>query len=105
MAKKKGLLSRVRLVYRHSPLLLKCAVLVTIVLSTAALTILRVGISQYQDQTDLFRAQAAQLQQENSCLEESIQQLGTVEGVKRIAKEELGLVDPGTVFYNITNQD
>ena len=105
MAKKKSLLSRIRLVYRHSPLLLKCAVLVTIVLSTAALTILRVGINQYQDQTAWSRAQAAQLEQENQQLEENIQQLGTVESVKRIAQEELGLVDPGTVFYNITNQE
>jgi cell division protein FtsB len=38
-------------------------------------------------------------------LEENIQQLGTVESVKRIAQEELGLVDPDTVFYNITNQE
>lgn len=105
MAKKKSLLSRVRLVYRHSPLLLKCAVLVTIVLSTAALTILRVGIGQYQDQTMWARAQAAQIEQENRELEENLQQLGTVESVKRIAQEELGLVDPDTVFYSITNQD
>lgn len=105
MAKKKGLLSRIRLVYRHSPLLLKCAVLVTIILSTAALTILRVGIDQYQEQTALARAQAAQLEQENRQLEENIQQLGTVESVRRIAKEELGLVDPDTVFYNVINQD
>lgn len=105
MAKKKSLLSRIRLVYRHSPLLLKCAVLVTIVLSTAALTILRSGITQYQEQTAYTRAQAAQLEQENRQLKENIGQLGTVESVKRIAKEELGLVDPGTVFYDITNQD
>lgn len=105
MAKKKSLLSRIRLVYRHSPLLLKCAVLVTIVLSTVALTTLRIGISQYQQQTAQARAQAAQLEQENRQLEENIQQLGTVESVRRIAREELGLVDPGTVFYNISNQD
>ena len=105
MAKKKSLLNRIRLVYRHSPLLLKCAVLVTIVLSVAALTILRTGISQYQSQTDLYRQQAAQLEQENKLLVEQTQQLGTVESAKRIAKEELGLVDPDTVFYDITNQN
>ena len=105
MAKKKSILSRIRLVYRHSPLLLKCAVLVTIILSTVALTVLRSGISQYQAKTDMIRQQAAQLEQENRKLEENIQHLDTVEGVKRIAKEELGLVDPDTVFYNVTNQN
>lgn len=105
MAKKKNLLSRIRLVHRHSPLLLKCAVLVTIVLSTVALTTLRVGINQYQNQTAQYRAEAAQMEQENRKLEENIRQLGTVDSVRRIAKEELGLVDPGTVFYTITNQD
>ena len=103
MAKAKSMLSRIRLVYRHSPLLLKCAVLVTIVLSTVALTTLRIGISQYQDQTALARAEAAQLEQENRQLEENIQQLGTVDSVRRIAQEELGLVDPNTRFYNITD--
>lgn len=105
MAKKKSLLSRIRLVYRHSPLLLKCAVLVTIILSTVALTTLRIGISQYQEQTTQARAQAARLEQENRQLAENIQQLGTVDSVRRIAQEELGLVDPNTRFYNITNQD
>ena len=105
MAKKKNLLSRIRLVYRHSPLLLKCAVLVTIVFSTVALTVLRMGISQYQVQTDLTRAQAAQLEQENGKLKNVINQLGTVEGVKHIAREELGLIDPGTVFYDISNHN
>lgn len=105
MAKKKSLLSRIRLVYRHSPLLLKCALLVTIVLSTVALTSLRISIGQYQEQTAMTRAQAAQLEQENRRLEKNIQQLGTVESVKQIAMEELGLVDPGTVFYHVTNQN
>lgn len=105
MAKKKSLFSRIRLVHRHSPLLLKCAVLVTIVLSTVALTTLRAGVCQYQEQTALARAEAAALERENRQLEENIQQLGTVDSVRRIAKEELGLVDPGTVFYHITNQN
>ena len=105
MTKLNHLLRRIRLVYRHSPLLLKCAILVTIVLSTVALTTLRVGINQYQAQAAFYRAEAAKIAQENRQLEENIRQLGTVDSVRRIAKEELGLVDPGTVFYHITNQD
>ncbi len=106
MAKKKNILSRIKLVYRHSPLLLKCAVLATIVLSTVALVALRLEISQYQQQTDLYRAQAAQLEQENRQLEEDIRQKDTVEGVKDIATKELGYVDEDTVFFEIVeNQD
>lgn len=105
MTRIKNPLRRIRLVRRHSPLLLKCAVLVTIILSTVALTTLRVGIRQHQAQTAQYRAEAAQLEQENRQLKENIRQLGTVDSVRRIAKEELGLVDPGTVFYHITNQN
>lgn len=101
MAKRKSILSRVKLVYRHSPLLLKCAVLATIVLSTAALTTLRLGIDQYQEQTAQVRAQAAQLEQENQKLDNQLQQKDTVEGVKSIATEQLGLVDPGCIMFQV----
>lgn len=101
MTKKKNLFSRVKLVYRHSPLLLKCAVLATIVLSTVALTTLRLNITQYQSQTQLLREQAAQVEQENRQLQEDLALLDTVEGVKRVATSQLGLVDPDTVFYSV----
>ncbi len=107
MAKKTGFFSRFRLVYRRSSPLLKCAVLATIVLSTVALIALRVGIMQYERETDALRQEAAQLERENSRLENEIAQLGTVQSVKRIAMEELGLVDPNDSFFDpvIENED
>lgn len=104
--KKKSFFSRFRIVYRHSPILLKCAVLMTIVLSVAALTVLRIGINQYQDRTDVLRVQAAHLEQENQKVDTMTQQRDTVEGIKTIAAEKLDMVDKGTEFYQVvTNQD
>ena len=92
-------LSRIRLVYRRSSALLKCVVLAAVVLSIAAIVALSAMTRQYQMQTEEYRGQAAQLEQENRKLEMYISQLGTVQGVKRIAREELDLVDPDDSFF------
>ncbi len=104
--KKKSFFNRFRIVYRHSPILLKCAVLVTIVLSIAALSVLRIGINQYQGRTDALRVQAAHWEQENQKVDAMTQQRDTVEGIKTIATEKLDMVEKGTEFYQVvTNQD
>ena len=99
MAMKKGPLARVRLVYCRSSILVKCVVLATIVLCTVTLLTLRASILNNQAQADALRDQAAVMEQENQKLEDKITALGTVQSIKQIAKEELGLVDPGAVFY------
>lgn len=103
MAKKRSF----QLVYRHSPLLLKCAVLATVVLSAAALTVLTAGINHYQAVTDAERNQAAQLEQEIKELEGLTKNKDTVQGIKDIASEELGYVESDTTYYEVvtTNQD
>lgn len=104
MAKKNS--CRFRLVYRRSPLLLKCVVLATIVFSIAALTVIRMDISQWQAQAEYNRVYAAQLEQENDQLEEKLRQKDTVDGIREIARDELGLEDPDAVFFKVvTNQD
>ena len=103
MFKKANLFSRIRLVYRRSSLLLKCVVLVTIVLSTVALVALRLSIMDAQKQAAQLRAQAAALEQENDLLEKHIAELGTVGSVKRIASQELGLVDPDSIIFTPSN--
>ena len=105
LAKKNSFFSRFRIVYRHSPLLLKCAVLVTIVVSIAALTVIRVNIDRVNAQKEACRIQAAQTERENQKLDRLIQEKDTVEGSKEIAREKLGLVDADTVYYHVTNQD
>lgn len=89
----------IRLVYRRSSTLLKCVVLATIVLSIAALTVLRISIQTTTDQQADLQQQAAQLELENRLLTQRIAELGTVESVKRIATLELGLVDPNSQFF------
>lgn len=90
---------RIRLVYRRSSPLLKCVVITAIVLSTAVLLTLRFTIQDFQARQQQLALQAAHLEQENRLLTQNIAELGTVESVKRIAREELGLVDPDTEFF------
>ncbi len=90
---------RIRLVYRRSSTLLKCVVLTAIVLSAAVLVTLRFIIQDFQAYQQQLAQQAAQLEQKNRLLTQNIAELGTVESVKRIAREELGLVDPDTEFF------
>lgn len=99
MANRKNPLGRIRLVYRRTSPLLKCVVLATIVLCTAALLILHSSIRQLRQDTDGLRAEAVALEQENRKLKKSIAELGTVQSIKRIAEEELGLVDPDAIFF------
>ncbi len=104
MAAKRTPFSRIRLVYRRSSTLLKCVVLTAIVLSTICLMVLRGVISDIQSQTDSLRTEAAALEQKNKRLEQYITGLGTVEGVKNIAFDRLGLVNPDTIIF-LPNQE
>ena len=105
MAHKKSIFSRIRIVYRHSPLLLKCVLLAAIIFSTVALIALRVGIMDFHAQTNDLRNQAAQMEQENQELSEDIQNKDSVEGIKDIAGKELGLVDPTTVIFDVVEDN
>ena len=100
---KKNPFGHIRLIYRRSSPLVKCVVLVTVLLSTAALLALRVSIQSQQGQQHQLQQQAAKLEQENRALTKSIAQLGTVESIKRIATLELGLVDPDSQFFTPGN--
>ena len=91
---------RIRLVYRRSSLFLKILVLVTVLASAAALLSLRSQLQNYQQQSQLLKNQAIALQQENAELTAKIAALGTKDSIRRIATEELGLVDPNAQFFN-----
>lgn len=99
----KNPLSHIRLIYRRSSTLVKCAVLSAIVLSTAALIILRISIQSAKGQQAELQQQAALLEQENRAITRQIAELGTVESIKRIATLELGLVDPNSQFFTPGN--
>ena len=73
--------------------------LALVLLLTAAalgtLSLVEYGMAR---QTEDLRAQAAQVEYENELLKRYTQELGSVKGVERIAREELGMVSPDTVL-------
>ncbi len=99
MAKRRNPLRRIRLVYQRSSTLVKCIVITTIVICSVCLLALRLELLQAKADYEANRHTAARLEQENKVLENYIDQLGTVEGIKHIARTELGLVPPDTIFF------
>ncbi len=99
MERLRRFLSRIRLVYRRSSTLLKCVVLAAIVLSTVTVITLSAARAEEKRKEAELRKEAAALQQENAELKDKISILGTVESVRQIAMEVLGLVDPDTVIF------
>ena len=105
MSNRKKPFSRIRLVYRRSSPLLKCVVLVAVILSTAALLTIHFFIGQNQQELEHLRNQAARLEQENQQLDQQTGEIGTVQSIKRIAQEELDLVDPESVIFHTVDNN
>lgn len=97
----KRFFSRYRFVYQPSPALLKCAILATLVVSIVSLSALGAITGGTQSQTDDLRHQAAALEQSNRELQEKNDRLGTVESVKEIAREELGMVEKNDTVIKV----
>ncbi len=91
--------ARVRLVYKRSKPLTKIVVLCAIVLSMVTLLSLRQQLLDTQTIMDSLKDKASQLEQEKGQLEDKIDDLGSVDSVEQIAKEELGLVDPDSIIF------
>jgi cell division protein FtsL len=94
----KNPLSAIKPVYRRSRPLTKIVVLAAVVLSILALMALRSAILTTREKTEDLRAQAIELEQENSRLEQYIEELGTIRGIIRIAQEKLGLIEPDSII-------
>lgn len=92
--------SGIQIKLARSSTLFKVLVLVVLVLSIACLMVLRAQLLEAKGEAEALRSQAAQLEQENSRLQTYVQQLGTVQGIIRIAQEELGLVQPDTIIFD-----
>ena len=98
MEERKLSIKNIQLVLRPNVPALKVLVILLVVFSMAAL--LALGWVQYRvgTQTEQLRWKAAALEQENAELEEKIANLGSPESVEEIAREELGLVRPDTIY-------
>ena len=85
---------------RSAPVKLKAVLIVLIVLSMAALVALRWVHNGIQPATQRKTAQAAAMEGENADLQEKIDNIGSVQSIRQIAQDELGLADPDTVLIH-----
>ena len=85
---------------RSAPVKLKAMLIVLIVRSTAALVALRWVHNGIQAETQRKTEQAAAMEGENADLQEKIDSIGSVQSIRQIAQDELGLADPDTVLIH-----
>ena len=79
---------------------IKIAVLVVIIVCTAALLTTYVVIKNLKETNQNLQQQALELENTNKDLEEHVHNSGTDEGVNGVAKDDLGYVDPDTIIYD-----
>ena len=96
-------LSRFRLVHKRGSPITKMVIIGAVVLSLVALLVLHSLTLQARQEAEQWRNTAQQLEQENQTLEQKIANLGSLEGIKDIAQELLGLVFPNTVIITPDN--
>lgn len=89
----------VRVVFRRSSTTLKIFLIAALLISTVTLLTLRGILLAERQKAEQLRQQAIALEQENEKLTRRSAMLGSVESVKELATELLGLVDPDTVIF------
>ncbi len=99
MANIRSFLSRFQLQYRRTSALNKVVIAAAVVLSSITLLSLRLVQWEAEEKAAVLRVQAAALEQRNSELRQDIDELGTADSIRKIAREELGLVDPDTIIF------
>ena len=90
----------IKVEYTRSHPLTKVVVITLILVCTAALITLSITGSQLKRELAQLREEAAILAAENAELKEKLENLGSVEGVEDIAREELDMVDPDTIVID-----
>ena len=98
MGKERKLFQNAKVVLSPSSRTLKIAVILLIVFSMIALGAMAWVRTSIRARTEEMRSEAAALEDENAAIEEKIDRLGTLESIKEIAREILGLVDPDTII-------
>ena len=91
---------KVKVKLRSAPNALKVALIVLILCSIAALVALRWVHNGIQAETQRKTEQAAAMEGENADLKDKIANIGSVQSIQQIAREELGLVNPDTVLIH-----
>lgn len=93
MAPKKGFFKKYRIVFQSSPLSLKFALLITILVAVVSLSVLGGKLVSKRAEYEDMRHYAGELEQKIEQLKDKLDKQGTVEGVKDAAGDELGMVD------------
>ena len=84
-----------------SSLLVKLVILILVVYATVTLVSLRQQINEKNEQEAILNSSIASTRQENNRLD-SIDALGTDEGVAAVARDKLGMVEEGDIiFYDV----
>ena len=87
-----------------SSLLVKLVILILVVYATVTLVSLRQQINEKNEQEAILNSSIASTRQENNRLQDSIDALGTDEGVAAVARDKLGMVEEGDIiFYDVAN--
>ena len=90
----------IRIIPRPGPRKLKIIIAALLLACSVALIALGVVHSRIQQKTREALDQAAALEQENADLADKTENLGSSNVIKEIARDELGLVDPGTILID-----
>ena len=98
MANKNSPPKQVKVEVRPASNILKILLIVLIIFSIVALAALRWVHSGILSEIDEMKQEASGLEHANSELERKTEELGSVQSIQDIAKEELGLVDPDTIL-------
>lgn len=97
------MVSQFQLAPKRSSRLTKITVCAAVVLAVVAILVLRSVTLDARAEADAWRAEAQKQEQEKSNLEKLFSNLGTLEGIKDIAENLLGLTDPDTVVIQPEN--
>jgi len=91
---------KVKVEVRPASNILKIILTVLILFSIVALIALRWVHNGILAQIDELKDEASGLEHANDVLEQKTDELGSVQSIQDIAKEELGLVDPDTILID-----
>ena len=101
MAKKSTPPKNVKVEVRPASNILKIVLIILILFSIVALVALRRVHNGILTQIDELKEEASGLEYANSELDQKTEELGSVQSIQDIAKEELGLVDPDTILIDL----
>ena len=100
MAEKSTPQKTVKVEIRPASNILKIILILLILFSIVALIALRWVHNGILDQIEELKEEASDLQYANEELDQKTAELGSVQSIQDIAKEELGLVDPDTIIID-----